>query len=322
MSNNFDDLMLLLYGVNMKKSLIFFIQLFVLITIQNNKLFSQKSELYIVFSSEKTEYAEEEPIIINYTLINTKHTSISLYYNCSILTDIFEQLNLVSKAGKKFKYCCLFADCIGGKLIIQPGDSINTEVNGINGYAVDLLFGYGNYDSNIFQRFPHLPVGEYYLNFNSKLNGKVQLSSNTISFKVKEPQAKDSYDNFKAIDTMINNEAKYDSLHKFINEFPESCYLGNAYKDLRYLVIFKKIYPEKIYNDFQNYCETKPNSWTIGKYLSYCADVINKKNGEDEMINYLVKVMNKYPGSKLSIAAYNLLSKVIPNNIYLKGLKN
>jgi hypothetical protein len=306
----------------MKKSLICFVQLFVLFTIQNNYLFSQKSELYIEFSSEKTEYIIEEPVIINYTLINTKHTRITLNYNCSILSDIFEQLNLVNKAGKKFRYCCLFADCMGGKLILQPGDSINTEENGINGYAIDLLFGYGNYDSNTFNRFPHLPLGEYFLNFNSKLNGKAQVSSNTISFKVTEPQAKDGYEKFKAIDTMINNEVKYDSLHKFINEYSESCYLSNVYNDLRNLVIYKNIYPEKIFNDFQNYCKKKPNSWAIGKYLSYCSGVINKRNGEGEMINYLVKIMNKYPGTKVSIAAYNLLSKVIPNEIYLKGLKN
>jgi len=306
----------------MYKSLFFFVQLFVLLSIQSINLYSQKSDLQIIFSIEKTEYLEGEPVIINYTLLNTRHTRVTLYYNCNILSDIFEQLNLINKEGKKFRYCGLFADCIGGKLILPPGDSINTDENGINGYAIDLLSGYGYYNLDIFSHFPHLPEGEYTLNFNSRINGKVLVSSNIIFFKIKKPGVKDGYDKFKVIDSMANNFAKYDSLNKFVIDYPQSCYLSKVYEDYLFLAKFNKIYPEKIFNVFQNYYKKNPDSWTIGKYLRYCADTINKTKGEDAMINYLTEIMNKYPGLKLSIAAYNLLSKVIPNEIYLKGLRN
>lgn len=111
----------------MKKSLIFSVQLFVLITIQNNNLFAQKHELYIEFSIEKTEYVEDEPVIINYKITNTGNAKEVIPYNCDVLYDVFESLIIQNEKGEKFKYNGVIADCIGGKIVLNPGQYITTE---------------------------------------------------------------------------------------------------------------------------------------------------------------------------------------------------
>lgn len=169
----------------MKKSLIFF----VISIISCNNLFSQKSELFIEFTVEKAEFIEEEPVFIRYKAVNTGDIDLTIFYNCSIQTDISEMICLVKDSIKIIEYSGNCGLCLGeNKLILKPGDSISTYENNyyINGYNLNYGYGYIKSDSDSFREY--LPEGNYSLNFTAKINDKLNVSSNRINFIIKKPE--------------------------------------------------------------------------------------------------------------------------------------
>lgn len=176
---------------------------------------------------------------------------------------------------------------------------------------MNLYFGYGK-----------LPEGKYTINYNRFIYSDVKVLTNNVTFGINKPGVNEGFNKLFEIFSMPDSSAMFDSLRKYIYEYPESGYLNTAFGEYLRLRGYRTITIQEFIKGFNYFIEKKQNCWSIYYYLKYCSDAINEAKGEDEMINYLVEKMNKYTGTKASAAAYDLLKKVIPNEIYLKGLKN
>ncbi len=296
----------------MKKIYIYLIFPFFLFI--NNFVFSQV-KLYIEFSSEKSVYAEQEPIIINFKLINNTGKKVSYIADCD--NDIFNRFNLVDDKGIKYKYHGAMTSCIARIFILKAREILENEYPIYLGYGIDssVLTGRAIYSS-------FMPVGKYTVSFNGRIGLNASAYSNTLAFSIDKPDINDGFDVLKSVLSIRDSSKKSDSLREFIYNYPQSAYMFIAFDE--YLKLFPTFEQKNfnMTNVFKYFLSKRNNAWNVRKNVHDIANVINWLKGDERMISFLVYIVKKYPNSKAGFAAKEILQREIPNDFYIKNMLN
>lgn len=283
------------------RSLLYFLFLLFINSALTN-VFSQDKKLSVKLSIEKDVYSIEELIVVRVQFTNFDTAEYRIEYNCSLEDDVLWRLVFIDEKGEiiRFKSDIIYC-CIGGHINIDPSGSFESYG------APSFIRGSGRFGGNMV-----LPDGSYSLYYSSPLYG----NSDTVKFRIISDKLGDSYNTLLKLRLKTDNDERIGSWHEFLKDETNFVYANYAIDGLRILKSSEKEHALKMADLFW-YFGINPNAWSTDVYLFDASRLVKSRYGEIRMYEFLNKLINKYPDTRVSLIAKKIVEdKEIPDSNY------
>ncbi|MFI5211895.1 MAG: hypothetical protein ACHQIH_03355 [Ignavibacteria bacterium] len=265
-------------------------------------LYSQDKNLSVKLSIEKDVYRIEELIVVRVQFTNFDTAQYRIEYNCSLEDDILWRLIFIDEEGTiiKFKSDLVYC-CIGGHINVNPSGSYESYG------APAFRRASGRFGGNMV-----LPDGSYSLYYSSPLYG----NSDTVKFRIIKDKRIDSYNSLLKLRLKTDIDERIDGWRKFLMDERNSDYANYAIDELRIIKNSEKENALKI-EDLFWYFGINPDAWSTDVYLFDALHLVRSRYGEIKMYEFLNKLINKYPDTRVSVIAKKIVDdKEIPDSNY------
>src|SRR4030095_13252402 len=265
------------------------------------------SDIKIDLSLDKQSYLENESIILHIKVKNNSNETDSI--KNLIPYRISNSILLKNNKGEMLPYSSLIMDITTTYTLIQPNKELNFDINLIESNGSKKL------ESADILRRNFLPGGSYSVGLLMDKNtyGR-ELSSNIISFEIKEPtgQEKLDLDNLKQIYKIKDGIERSLQYRDFAFNNIQSNYMETAFMSYDMIRIFdnKKEHTKTLIEDYKNFIEIKPNAIQIGLILLHCYHLIESDYSKTDASDFLKTVIINHTNDKAGSEAEALLEKL------------